>query len=134
MKTTLKSLAKAIGVDVSTVSRALRDDPKVKQITKDKITKKAREMGYTPNLAARSLVVGKSHTIWFMVPSLNQSIEQIPAQYAGIYLSKKKYDLMVLIHNNDQAIYSRQIKRLTQCVADGVIIIPGPTKKGECVV
>ena len=130
MKTTLKNLAAAVGVDVSTISRALRDDPRVKQITKDKITKKAREMGYTPNLAARSLVVGKSKTIWFMVPSLTQSVEQMPAQYSGIYLSKKKYDLMVLIHNNEQEVYSRQIKRLTQGVADGVIIIPGPTEEG----
>ena len=89
MKTTLKNLAAAVGVDVSTISRALRDDPRVKQITKDKITKKAREMGYTPNLAARSLVVGKSKTIWFMVPSLN-SISRTNASTIFWYLFKQE--------------------------------------------
>jgi LacI family transcriptional regulator, galactose operon repressor len=130
MKTTLKNMAEASGVDISTVSRALRNDSRVKETTRKTIQKLAKKMGYSPNLAARSLVAGKTRTIWFMVPSLCHTLEQIPAQHAAIYLNDKNYDLLVALHHNDEETYRRQISRLTQGVADGVIIIPGPTEKG----
>lgn len=131
MKTTLKNLAEACGVDISTVSRGLRDDPRVKEETREKIKVLAIRMGYSPNLAARTLVAGKSGTIWFMLPSLRHSLEQLPAQNAAIYLNQKyNYDMLAALHHNDYETYIRWINRLNQGVADGVIIIPGPTKSG----
>ena len=88
-------------------------------------------MGYRPNLAARTLAAGKSKTIWFILPSLCNILEQMPAQHAAVYLTKKhNYDMLVALHHNDEETYTLLIDRLTQGVADGVIIIPGPTKTG----
>lgn len=131
MKINLKHLAEACGMDISTVSRALRNDPRVKEKTRDKIKKLASEMGYRPNLAARNLVAGKSKTIWFMLPSLCHAVEQMPAQHSAMYLTKQyNYDMLVAFHHNDEETYTLLIDRLTQGIADGVIIIPGPTKTG----
>ncbi|WP_421724190.1 LacI family DNA-binding transcriptional regulator [Bauldia sp.] len=55
----LKELALHLGVDVSTVSRALRDDPRVKPETIEKVRSLARELGYRPNVAARALKGGR---------------------------------------------------------------------------
>lgn len=131
MKITLKNLADACGMDISTVSRGLRNDPRVKEETKQKIRKLAAKMGYRPNWAARTLVAGKSGTIWFLLPSLCHSLEQMPAQHAAQYLNEKyNYDMLVALHHSDEETYCRLIDRLTQGVADGVIIIPGPIKEG----
>lgn len=46
---TLETLALAVGLDRSTVSRALRDDPKVSAATRERVQAKARELGYRPN-------------------------------------------------------------------------------------
>ena len=60
MAVTAKDVAEACGVSRITVNRALSGNENVKPETREKILKKAQEMGYVPNLIARSLVNGKS--------------------------------------------------------------------------
>ena len=52
---TLKDIAKECGVSFSTVSKALKDSSEISKETIDFIKKKAEEMGYHPNIAARTL-------------------------------------------------------------------------------
>jgi LacI family transcriptional regulator len=56
----LKALAEELGLDVSTVSRALRADPRVKEETRIAVADLARRRGYHPNAAARALRAGRS--------------------------------------------------------------------------
>lgn len=56
----LKQLAAQLGVDVSTVSRALRNDPRVKPETTASVRRLADELGYRPNTAARALKGGRT--------------------------------------------------------------------------
>lgn len=56
----LKALAEELGVDASTVSRALRDDPRVKSETRRLVQELAARHDYRPNTAARALRGGKS--------------------------------------------------------------------------
>ena len=67
--TTLYDIAKAVGVNPSTVSRALTDSPKLREDTKNKIRVVATRMGYRQNAAARSLVTKKTHTFGMVVPT-----------------------------------------------------------------
>ena len=60
---TIKSIAKELGVSFSTVSKALNNNPVIKEETRQMVMDKAREMGYTPNSLARSLRSNKSLTI-----------------------------------------------------------------------
>ncbi|WP_218103856.1 LacI family DNA-binding transcriptional regulator [Paenibacillus hemerocallicola] len=57
---TIKDIARAASVNHSTVSRALRDDPRVSAAMREKIHAIARQMNYVPNLAARKLVRQKT--------------------------------------------------------------------------
>jgi LacI family transcriptional regulator len=68
MAVTLKDIAKTAGVSVMTVSRALNDKPDICKETKNYILKIARELGYTPNSLAKSLVTRKTYTIGIIVP------------------------------------------------------------------
>ncbi|MBL4702763.1 MAG: LacI family DNA-binding transcriptional regulator [Phycisphaeraceae bacterium] len=124
MRVTLKDVAKTCDVDISTASRALRDDPLVKQTTRQKVKQIATQMGYRPNLTARSLQTGTTQTVWFIVSSLESKLETVAAETASRLLSQSQYDTLVALHHQDQPTVDRMIGRLSQGVADGAIIIP----------
>lgn len=65
---TIKDIAKAANVNHSTVSRALRDDPRVSKAMREKIHAIARQMNYVPNLAARKLVRQKTNFVGLIWP------------------------------------------------------------------
>ena len=66
----IKDIAKAAGVSHPTVSRALSDSPLVNKDTKLRIQQLAREMGYSPDSLARSLVSGQSRTVGLVVTNI----------------------------------------------------------------
>ena len=67
---TLKDIAQALHTSVSTVSRAMNDAHDINKETKERILKKARELGYKPNPITRSLHNRKSFQIGVIVPEL----------------------------------------------------------------
>ena len=54
-KTTIKDIAKACNVSISTVSRVLNQTGQIKESTSRLILEKAKEMNYIPNGLARSI-------------------------------------------------------------------------------
>ena len=56
---TLKALARDLGVSAATVSRALAGHPRISRETREKVAAAAQAAGYVPNRAARALVTGK---------------------------------------------------------------------------
>lgn len=72
MTVTLKDLAKACGVSVGTVSRALNDKNEVSAETSEKIKQLAQSLGYVPNRAGRALSAQKNLScIGILLPSIN---------------------------------------------------------------
>src|ERR1044072_9972950 len=60
---TLEDVAAYAGVSRSTASRALNDDAYVSTRAKEKVLGAARELGYSPNQAARSLVTRRTGAV-----------------------------------------------------------------------
>ena len=60
---TLKDIARECNVSFSTVSKALKGSSEISYETTEFIQKKAREMGYHPNIAARSLRTNRTYDI-----------------------------------------------------------------------
>lgn len=67
---TIKDIARELTVSVSTVSRALNDDPNIRKETKEKILAVAKEMKYFPNPVATNLKYGRTNTIGVLVPEM----------------------------------------------------------------
>lgn len=63
MMVSIKDVATACGVSVSTVSKALNDQKDVSEAKKDLIRETAKQMGYLPNSSARALKTNKSKNI-----------------------------------------------------------------------
>jgi DNA-binding LacI/PurR family transcriptional regulator len=70
MTVSIKDIARAAGVSHSTVSRALSDSPLVSAQTKERIQNLARDMGYSPDAQARSLVMGRTKTVGVVVTTI----------------------------------------------------------------
>lgn len=69
MAVTIKDIAKKSGFSVSTVSRALTDDPHILDATKRKIMKIAKSMNYKRDFNASTLVTGSSRSVGVIFPS-----------------------------------------------------------------
>ncbi len=61
--TTLHDIARTLGISIGTVHRALHDRPGVSPMTKARVLRTARNLGYRPNLAARYLSSKKAFRI-----------------------------------------------------------------------
>ena len=59
----IKDIAKACGVSVATVSKALNGHNDISQATKEKVREAARQIGYMPNSAARALKTNRTYNI-----------------------------------------------------------------------
>ena len=59
----MKDLAAACNVSIATVSKALNDQHDVSAKTKEMVRRKAKELGYFPNSAAKTLKTNRSHNI-----------------------------------------------------------------------
>ena len=67
---TLQDIATAVGVTQTTVANALKGKGNVSNTTRQHILKCAEEMGYRPNMLARSLAQGKTDTLGFILPTI----------------------------------------------------------------
>ncbi len=68
---TIKDIARALKVSVSTVSRALRGLPEIHPDTRNAVLRLAEELDYQPNQLAKSLAKSRTKTIGVIVPNLS---------------------------------------------------------------
>ena len=69
----LKDIAEACGVSVATVSKALNNHSDVSQSRREQIKKKANELGYLPNMAAKALKTKSTHDIGILFADAHNS-------------------------------------------------------------
>ena len=122
MKTNLKQLARYCGVDASTVSRALKNDPRISDATIAKVHEAAAKHGYQPNIAARMLKEGSSRFIWMVVPALGTPVDWRIAERASFSSAKRGYDTAITVHHGSQEDFERIVQNMSAGLAAGAII------------
>jgi LacI family transcriptional regulator/LacI family repressor for deo operon, udp, cdd, tsx, nupC, and nupG len=70
MPVTIKDIAKVAGVSHTTVSRALKSNPVISVETTKRVQELAQQMGYVPNIVARSLNSQQTWTIGMVVTTI----------------------------------------------------------------
>jgi len=101
MKVTIKDVARAAGVSVSTVSRALQNNRRISPEVRAKVQKIAKEMDFHPNQMARSLVNRQTRIIGAVFPSdihMNLGNPFYPSllQGMGHAASEQRYHLLLI--------------------------------------
>ncbi len=134
---TIKDVSKRSGFSVTTVSKALNNYPDISAATKAKILKLCDEMGYVPNLSARSLVTQKSYTIGIIFEEVTGIGLQHPL-FSKILESFKNvveangYDIMFLSKNmgKQNGSYLQHSKRKQ---VEGILVLCGEFQSDELV-
>ena len=70
MPATIRDVARASGVHISTVSRTFSAPHLVNPETRSRVLACAEELGYRPNRAARALITGRTHNIGLIVADI----------------------------------------------------------------
>lgn len=108
----LKDIAEELGVSIVTVSKALGDRPDVAKETRERILERVKHYNYRPNLAARSLVTGRSSLVGLVVPDLIHPFFAEIAKSLAANLRKKKYFLLVSSSESDPELEQDEIDHM----------------------
>lgn len=122
MAVTITDVATAAGVSASTVSRALSAPEKVNAATREYVRKVARDLGYVPSRAARSLTMGRTGTIGLIVPDIANPF--FPPIIKAVQARAARRDVAVLLADSDER--PRDEVERTRVMArqvDGVVLV-----------
>jgi LacI family transcriptional regulator len=121
---TLAEIARVAEVSVSTVSRALsnRNYP-LKDDTRQRILKLAEDMGYQPNLVARSLQSNRSHLVGVIVDRMQSPFAAATVQGVQDGLRDAGYTISIAYSNRDQNLAIDAINTFYSHQVDGLVIL-----------
>ena len=124
MTVTLAEIAQAAGVSVSTVSRALtNNNHPLKEETRQRIANLAKEMGYNPNLVARSLQSNRTHTVGVIVDRMRSPFAATTVQGIQDGLRQAGYSISIINSNRDQDLVIEAIQTFYSRRVDGIVIL-----------
>lgn len=124
MSATIFSIAEIAGVSPSAVSLALRESPKISKKTKLRVKAVARELNYQPNMIAKNLAMGKTHTIGAILPDALNPIYTETTNYIEEFCSKEGYEIFTYFVNGDTMRERKFLETVYKRQVDGLIIIP----------
>ncbi len=122
---TIKDIAKICNVGISTVSRAINDDPRINQGTKERILKVIEEYHYVPNNSARNLKMTESNTIALLIKGIDNQFFQAMLKLYEAELKKMEYTLLIHAVGEEQDDASVAIELAKEKRLKGIIFLGG---------
>ncbi len=109
---TIKDVAKVLNYSVSTISRAFNDKYDIRKETRDLILAKAKEMGYSPNPIAKSLLKQCSNQIGVVVPEfINSFFPEVIIGIQEVFI-KKGYQVLIMQSNESYDTEIENVKAM----------------------
>lgn len=122
---TIKDIAKICGVGISTVSRAINDDPGINKDTRKRILKVIEEYGYVPNNSARNLKKTDSNTIALLIKGIDNQFFQGMLKIFEEELNKLEYTFLLHAVGEDQDDASVAVELAKEKRLKGIIFLGG---------
>jgi DNA-binding LacI/PurR family transcriptional regulator len=122
---TARQVADSLGVAVSTVGRALADDPRISPETKALVQRAAARLGYVANTPARMMRGGSSRLIGLMLPDIRNSFYATIAEAMSACCDGAGYQLVFSIAG-DPDVEERHARELASARVAGIVIVPTP--------
>lgn len=119
---TIKDIAHALNISVSTVSRALRDTYDVNAETRQIVLEKAAELNYKPNFNAIGLVRNRTHNMGVLLPEITNYY--FSTLFTGIQevAYKAGYNLVLFVTGNDAEREVDVVRNLSLSGLDGLLV------------
>lgn len=121
---TLKDVAERAGVSVRTVSNVVNDWPHVRPAMRARVQTVIDDLGYKPNLAARSLRKGRSGLVALIVPEIDVPYFAELTRCVVEEFSARGMTVVVEQTDGDLARERELIERETRMLFDGIIFSP----------
>ena len=125
---TIQDVAKTAGVSVSTVSRVLNGKVDVASETQDRIRLVIDNLGYTTNLAARSMRSFKKNMVGLIMPDIAYPFAVEVMKGVNQAIAESEFDLLVYttgdVRKSGRASHEQKyVSLLNNSITDGVIIV-----------
>ena len=122
MPVTIDDIVQQLGIARSTVSRALRNHPRISQKTRERVQEVARELGYIPNEVARSLTTSRTLSLGMVITHIADpwiwqvadGVEQVAAEHG--------YSIFLRMARGDGARELAIIEDFQRRRVDGIVI------------
>lgn len=128
MAVTIKDVAREANVSPSTVSRVVGNHPGISEATKKRVRNVMKELGYHPNLQARSLVGRNTETIGIVMPNSNTPALQNPffpevLRGISVKVRENNYGIYLTTGISEEETYNQVVAMVQGRRVDGIIIL-----------
>jgi len=120
---TIKEVAEKAGVSAATVSYVLNESRNVRPETEQRVLWAARELGYLPNNAARSLAVGHSSILGLIVPDISNPFFPEIAKAFQLEAGMHGLETLLMDGNKDPSRTRLLVERLLGMQVPGIAFL-----------
>ena len=121
-KITSIDVAKKVGVSQSAVSRVFTPGASVSSSMENKVLKAASELGYRPNMLARSLNTGKSKIIGLVISYLDNQFYPDVLEMLSSRLQENGYQILMFIASSDNKNLDQVLNEILDYQVDGIVM------------
>jgi DNA-binding LacI/PurR family transcriptional regulator len=122
MPATMRDVARKANVSIKTVSRVVNNQGEISEPTRLRVQEAIHELGYRPNVVARSLVSGKTHSIGLIIPQITDPF--FPEMVLGVESVAYQRQFSVFLCNTESQVQREleYIDSLSEKQVEGIII------------
>lgn len=125
----LKDIAKKIGLTINTVSRAIQNKTDISEATKKKVQAVVKELGYVPNVIARSMRSGYTNTIGIVFDNIANPYFMIMTDLLHQELERQGYDVFIITSSGEKGKFdATTLNKILSRKIDGIISFLKPNE------
>jgi len=115
-------VARVAGVSQSAVSRVFTPGASVSQSMTDRVLAAATELGYRPNVLARSMITGKSRLIGLVVAYLDNQFYPEILEKMSTSLQQRGYHVLVFMAQQTSGNIDSVLQEILDYQVDGIVL------------
>jgi LacI family transcriptional regulator len=123
---TIYDIAERAGVSIATVSRVFSGGARVADKTRERVFKIAEELGYEPNVSARSLARQATQVVSMVLPTMTSYFFMEVIRGVQDCLAEANYDLLVYAGRTADNVDTQLSRAVQSGRADGVLVCSLP--------
>ncbi|MBL7814955.1 MAG: LacI family DNA-binding transcriptional regulator [Saprospiraceae bacterium] len=119
---TIHDIAQALGLTASSVSRALNDNPRISEATRQAVKEQAEKMNYRPNLVAAGLRTGKTGILGIIIPLANRAFFASIISGLERVANQSGYNVMICQTGDSYEAEKSAVEALLRARVEGVAV------------
>lgn len=119
---TIKTIAQELGISISTVSRALKNNPRIGADTRKKVILMSERMNYIPNPTALNLQKRRTNLLGLVVPTLEEDFFSHIVSGVERVASENGFHLIINQSRDSMQIEKEIIQSYISSKVDGIMV------------